>query len=397
MRKFLKYPLFLVIAYICLLNINMLSLPAIIQTQEGDYNKEVYQQLQFLKTKLHNGEGEKMQQIYPEGYMFLHALYGLSWANTVQDLEQTSAIKQEAIKEVKWAIARMENKTAKAPFQEELFLPYGVYYQGWLNYTRAQYLSLEKNSIQTTKYQKACLQIEAAVKHHYTPFLYSYSSGSWPADNMVALAALTAHDRLFPARFDSLRTSWLNNIKGKLDNNGLIPHSVDLRYGDFIGQARGSSQSLILAFLIEIDSNFAQQQYLKYKNLFVRKRFGLPGIKEYTNGSVGLGDIDSGPVILGIGGAASLVGMGTCGQFGDMELYDGLRNSIRGFGMTYSLLGKRRYLFGQLPIADAFIAWSHSRVPLKNLSPMTPFNYFTFRIISLSIVLLLIVIIKLIK
>ncbi|WP_367392265.1 hypothetical protein [Lewinella sp. LCG006] len=42
-----------------------------------------------------------------------------------------------------------------------------------------------------------------------------------------------------------------------------------------------------------------------------------------------------------------------------------MRNSIEGFAMATSWFGKKRYLLGQLPIADAFIAWSHSRVPLE--------------------------------
>jgi hypothetical protein len=183
-------------------------------------------------------------------------------------------------------------------------------------------------------------------------------------------------------------------MQTKLDKNGLIPHSVDLGHGDAIGKARGSSQSLILAFLIDIDSNFAKTQYQQFKNLFVDERFGLPGIREYVKGETHFGDIDSGPVILGIGGAASIVGMGTCGQYHDMTLYDGLSNSIKGFGMTYSLFGKRRYLFGQIPMADAFIAWSQSRVPLHNLEKKESFNYLTFRLISLALIAFLLLFVK---
>ena len=343
----------------------MFSHPTIINNNDRKYNKEVYQQLQFLKSKMHDGEGERMQASYPEGYLFLHALYGLSWANCTKNLAKNAPIYQEAIKELQWAIARMESDTAKAIFQKDLYLPYGVFYQAWLNYTRAQYLNLQNDAIQKERFQKSCEQIVAAVNHHYTPFLYSYSSGCWPADNIVALATLNMHDKLFSTKYTSSKAKWLESIKTKLDKNGLIPHSVNLGQGNTIEQAKGSSQSLMLAFLLDIDPVFAKTQYQQYKKLFIDQRFGLPGIREFPNGVKGYPDIDSGPIILDIGGAASLVGMGTCGQFGDMALYNGLRNSIRAFGMSYNWQGKKRYLFGKLPIMDAFIAWSHSRVPLE--------------------------------
>ena len=44
----------------------------------------------------------------------------------------------------------------------------------------------------------------------------------------------------------------------------------------------------------------------------------------------------------------------------DYETAKGLRNSIETFGMSQEKNGQKSYLFGQLIMADAFIAWSNS-------------------------------------
>jgi len=45
--------------------------------------------------------------------------------------------------------------------------------------------------------------------------------------------------------------------------------------------------------------------------------------------------------------------------YSEWNVYQGLRNSIEAFGAAYTWNGKKKYVFGQLPMADAFIAWSN--------------------------------------
>jgi len=39
----------------------------------------VRRQLAFLRAALEDGAGEQAQRLFPEGYFFIHVLYGLSW------------------------------------------------------------------------------------------------------------------------------------------------------------------------------------------------------------------------------------------------------------------------------------------------------------------------------
>lgn len=144
--------------------------------------------------------------------------------------------------------------------------------------------------------------------------------------------------------------------------------------------------ALMLIFLRDIDFQFAQDQFRLFNKNFVDSQFGLTGIREYATGQSGNGDIDSGPVILGFGGAATIVGMQTLSLYGEDESGLKVRNAVEAFGIPIQREAHKQYLGGKLPIADAFIAWGHSR--MKNKITHRPL-FLRLHIISLLVVALI--------
>ncbi len=132
---------------------------------------------------------------------------------------------------------------------------------------------------------------------------------------------------------------------------------------------------------------FAQQQYENYRKHFVTYRMGLPGIREYADHTPGLGDIDSGPVIMGVGGAASIVGIRAAALNADWQLCIPLGHTIKSLLLPRTAGKERSYLFGQLPIIDAFMAWSNAGNCLAN-TVNTHWRW-KFQLISLCLLLTL--------
>jgi len=142
---------------------------------------------------------------------------------------------------------------------------------------------------------------------------------------------------------------------------------------------------LMLIFLREIDEQLARDQFELFEKHFVDTKFGLTGIREYPKGVIGEGDVDSGPVILGFGGAATIVGMQTLSRYGAHESSIRIRNAVETLVFAYSDNDDKKYFFGLLPIADAFIAWSHSNV--KNAD--ADVSFLNFRVYSVIAFVLL--------
>lgn len=376
------------------LNLSLYHSADFVTTKQGIYNNDVYHQLQFLKSKLHQGAGKDMQRLFPEGFIFINCLYGLSWVNLIEKLDHSSIIYQEGIQEINWTLDEVNSPRGKAVFRKYLPLEYGAFYKGWSNFLLGKKLLIqseqERDSADVNLFFNNCIQISTSIKNSESPYLESYRSAAWPADGIIAVSSLALHDQIFGALFQKDLSDWLTKVKDKLDSKtGLIPHSVHSEDGATKEGARGSSQSLILNFLKEINSDFANQQFEIYRDKFSERRFGLPGIREYPKGKVGYGDIDSGPVILDIGGAASIVGQRTMGNYNDWDYYFGLRNCIETFGVGYTWNSKKRYIFGALPMADAFIAWSNSIEKIDDHKNVKSYWRLRFHLLSIIIVFIL--------
>ena len=392
----LKIPIYLILLVILYLNISLYGTQD--YNKSKGYDEDVYAQLQHLKHEMHdNNAGVNMQSIFPEGFVFQNALYGLTWCDLVND-KTDPKIKEEAIKEIDWALDEIHSTTGKAIFDPNLPLRYGVFYRGWENYLLAKRLTIgSSTSTQKKLFIDNCREITSAYDSSSTPYLESYRNASWPADNLLAVASIALRDKItyesHPPKSPIKR--WVEMTKQHLDENGLIPHSTNAQTGKTNQKAKGNSQSLILCLLKDIDSSFANEQFAIYKKLYLDSRLGLPGIRENMMGEGGGGDIDSGPVIWDIGGAASIVGQKTMATFGEWDTYHGLRNSIEAFGCAYTWSGKKKYVFGAMPMADAFIAWSNASAHEYEVQSG---NWrWKFQLISLGLSFILILLIRRLK
>ena len=380
--------------------------PSLTTEDDVDVNEELLAELRGVREALNKGADREMQGLYPEGYLFMNSLYALAWADFIEPikddpdlyLQDAPNLYLESLSEKDIAYRKIDSDEGRAIFESELPLPYGAFYNGWRNYILARKLEIERVGRRKASDYEAfvnqCEAITLAIRQKET-YLASYIDSTWPADEVMCVASLAIHDRIYIPRYDTIIKEWVQKIKGDLDGNGLIPHQVDARSSEIIESARGSSMSLMLAFLNDIDPTFARQQFEIYKKEFVDLRFGLPGIREYPKGTEGEGDVDSGPVIFGIGASATIVGMRVFNEYDDRPVPVAIRNGIESFGMPVNFNGRKEYLFGMLPMADAFIAWAHASDPMFEKSNSTNawwrflFHFYSFLFASPFIFILM--------
>ena len=345
---------------ITLVNVNVHYQPEVLIGGDDTIQLELLNELRGLQQALNENADVKMQEIYPEGYVFLNAIYALAWTSFLRHEEHQDYF-AEGHAEIQKAWTKIDSENGKSPFSEDLPLSYGAFYNGWNSYVLGSKLRLEPASIrneqEAQQFRQQCDKIADGIQQSTYP--ESYHSAAWPADVMLCVASLSIHDQLFKPRYTHIVKAWLHEVKKRVDSRGLIPHAVYLENGMPSENARGSSMALMLIFLRDIDLQFAQNQFLLFKKSFVDSKFGLTGIREYANGESGNGDIDSGPVILDFGGAATIVGMQTLSLYGDDESSLKIRNAVEALAISTQSKDQKQYLFGKLPIADAFIAWSH--------------------------------------
>ncbi|MBM2622821.1 hypothetical protein JIG36_45705 [Actinoplanes sp. LDG1-06] len=310
-------------------------------------------QLAFLRAELESGAAEDAQELFPEGYFFLHALYGL----TAVDMGDLSS--------ARWALSHLESDTARAPFAGEMQLQYGVFYRGWVNWLRGGIAALSRDPADLRALEEESAAIAAAFDASPTPYLASYPGQAWPVDSTVAIASLRLHDKLLTPAYDVTVIRWLANVEARLDPaTQLIPHTVDPDTGEPTSGAQGTSQSLINRFLPEIDAELAQAQYTRFRTWFLAAPLGLgPTVREYPVGFDGPANVDSGPLVLGTSLSATVVTIGAARLNGDRSLATALSQFGEVAGLPFSTPWTKRYALGAAPIGDAFLAWSKSARP----------------------------------
>lgn len=370
MLIFYRVTILLLTAWLAVVNVGIYQAPAIGSAKEG---KEVMAELRYLEKQVHEGLGDRMQALFPEGSAFTYALYGSAWCGYAERAVDT-AITRHALKEAEWAYARMDDPMLKGRFPTVMEPRYGAFYAGWRNYLLARIIAIsgpEPSLALLGEFDRQSAELKLAYARSESPFLSSYDGMAWPADNVVAVASLALHQRLRQGMPDNVLARWLRQTAARLDKHGCIPHAWDPLLDLPVQEARGSSQSLINCFLATIDPTFARVQFDRYRELFLDTRLGIPMIREFASGTNGSGDVDSGPVIFGAGSSATIVGPGAFRM--NMDVMNGARldASIEAFGMPIGTENKR-YIFGSLPIADLFIVWTRTMNSASGIAASRP-------------------------
>lgn len=354
----------LLVLIILYLNIRLYHQPQFASFGERDLNTDLIFHLNYLEEEVQAGAGTEMRQRYPEGFVFLIALYGLTWAELAKSIEPETELFLRAQRQMDWAMEQLQSEITRQSFDKDLSPAYGIFYRGWSNYLLGRRLQSqaadERDMRQVRLLRSNCRDILQALRRHNSPFLESYPRNASPADMTVAMASVAIYNRLYPGEFQEDIDQWLNEVETLTDRLGLMPHSVNPADGKVLEHARGSSQSLILNFLLDINPVYTRQKFEIFKEHFLDYRLGLPGIREYPKGMDGRADIHSGPIFWDIGASASMVGRRVMGLYGEAEIASGLRNCMETFGLSRISDNRKYYLLGSRPIANVFIAWSNS-------------------------------------
>ena len=150
---------------------------------------------------------------------------------------------------------------------------------------------------------------------------YESTSLRWPADQTVTLASFARFDAahgtsLLQAPLDA----WREVINEHLDTKTGLPESEVTGKGPGAKFPRGCAQSFITRYLAESDPELAAKWWAAYREHFLVHIGAVVGFREWPRGVERKGDVDSGPIIFGIGTAASAFAIAAAKAQGDTLL-----------------------------------------------------------------------------
>jgi hypothetical protein len=331
-------------------------------------NESVAAQLRFIRTAIEHGADADMQALFPEGRFFMNCLYGLASVEAGLREPLDSNERRARLAAARWALGRVASPESKAVFNPHLKPAYGVFHAGWSAVLHAGVIALQgpgdRDASESDAFQKRCAELAACFSASATPYLQAYSGEAWSCDSAPAIFALYACDRLFPPVYGTVIERWAGQVRALRDpRTGMPGHRVSPDSGARIDGPRATSMCITLRFLAEATPALGRELYESFRSNMMTTRFGLAGVREYPQGISGSGDVDSGPLILGISASASAVTIGAGRIMGDSEAVAHMVPAAEALGFPMTWNGRKRYANGLLPIADAFLAWSQTARP----------------------------------
>ncbi len=313
-------------------------------------------QVSFLDGAVAGGAADRMQGLFPEGDLFTHVLTGTTAARLAAD----GLDRDRHLQIARRMLAGVESPGNRSLFAGVTSPPEGVFYRSWrllllVEIARASGAAADRAVVLAEQELLA-----GAAQASPTGLLESYPGQTWPCDNVVGMAALARAAEVTGRDDRDLARRWLARLAPLRDRaTGLLPHQTRPD-GRVLSGPRGSSQSIIQTFLPDVDPTVAHGDWAAYLQRFVVREAGLVGVREYPVGVSGAGDVDSGPLLLGVSASSSAVTLAAARRHGESGLVATLDRAAELLGIGLSWGGTRRYAGGVLPVGDAFLAWARS-------------------------------------
>jgi hypothetical protein len=188
-----------------------------------------------------------------------------------------------------------------------------------------------------------------------TSLLESYPGETYPADNAAAVASIALHDRATGEDHRAVVERVLSAMRARYtdDASGLLYQRIDSTTGEPRDGARASGTAMA-AFVLGYAGADAVRPWSEALAHQWRTVLGFGGVREYPAGAAGVGDVDSGPVLLGLGVSASALALAVARRDGDAVRYRSIFASAWLFGLPAEQGGALRFVAGG-PLGDVLL------------------------------------------
>ncbi|MFT3783653.1 MAG: hypothetical protein QM790_16695 [Nibricoccus sp.] len=229
-------------------------------------------------------------------------------------------------------------------------------YLGYLNLV----LTLHRRIVPQSRFADLNNRISAAlarrVRESAAGILYTYPGEAYPIDNASVLASLLMHEKYFGGAHADVTIAMRKHFQDtwREKKSGLLFQAIDGRNGEPYDEPRASGTALAAYFISFVDAETARLLFESLKASCAGSFLGFGFMREYPPGIEGRGDIDSGPVILGISPSATGFSIASARALGDRRLFVQLYRLAHLTGAPIARNGRQQFVTGG-PLGNAIL------------------------------------------
>lgn len=230
-------------------------------------------------------------------------------------------------------------------------------YLGYLNLLLGFHRQLAPDSPFASLNDRITDALHRRVTQSPIRLLQTYPGEVYPVDNCAVMGSIGLHAKVTDTDRGAFLKEWIAFCRQHYVDRetGLLIQCVDSRTGAPADDPRGSGTFLGLYFLSFADPAFAGELYRAGRRNLSARVLGFGGAREYPrNVAGGMGDIDSGPVIAGLGLSSTGFMIAGSRMAGDRDYFRRLYATAHAWGAPYERDDQLTFVTGG-PLGNAIL------------------------------------------
>lgn len=229
----------------------------------------------------------------------------------------------------------------------------------WLGYTNLV-LSARRTAGPHPRWDTLNDQLSEAIVRRLEaePSPETFPGERYPVDVSAAVASVGEWARATGRPEPAVLARWRAALRSRWREGGLVIQAIGPD-GHAVDRGRGSGTFLAAWFLSRWDRALARELYEAGRDTLLVEVGPMAGMREYAPGVDGRGDIDSGPIVGGLGVSATGFAIGAGLAVGDPATAERLRATATLVGQPVTTDGVTHWstgaALGSAPLADAIL------------------------------------------
>lgn len=225
-------------------------------------------------------------------------------------------------------------------------------YLGYLNFLLCLYREIAPDNRFSDLNDRISAALFSRISHSTNGLVETYPGEWYPVDNSPVVASLLLHSgEAGESATEEIRRRYKEHCVDPA--TGLLIQALSTS-GTPADRPRGSGTALAVFFLGHAWPDLASELFNAMRAKLATSVLGFGAMREYPHSEEGRGDIDSGPIILGLGYSATGFAIGGARICGDREIFHGLFASAYLAGAPVTKDGRLEFVTGG-PLGNAIM------------------------------------------
>src|SRR5262245_2905174 len=223
----------------------------------------------------------------------------------------------------------------------------GHAYLGYINLALGMLRAVDPETPYAALHDRLTAALADRLDRAPTGLIETYPGETWPPDVAAVAGSIGLHAQVTGVDRRALLERWARRFEAcALHRSGYLVQRVKSGGCKPVDAPRGSGTAIASYFLSFADAPLSRRLFDAVRGEGRVCALGFCGIREYAPGFTGKGDVDAGPMMMGVSVGATGFALGAARAHGDGDLYRELYRSAHLAGVPVTAKGKTRFAAG---------------------------------------------------